>query len=179
MTITIHRDLEQGSLMPLNKIDVSERAREVLAYCPDSGKFTWISPPWNHPRLLGMEAGGRKSGYTMIKIDGQKFKAHRLAWLFMTGRWPDQIIDHKDGDVFNNSWKNLRLCDHTLNNGNRKRNKGKRLPKGVRSLRNKFQARISFNGVAKSLGTYNSVEDAEAAYLSAAKTEFGEFARRA
>lgn len=164
---------------PLNQKDIIQRAQEVLDYYPESGEFVWVKPPSNHTRLLGTVAGGNGSGYTMIKIDGQKYKAHRLAWLIMTGEWPEGFIDHKDGNPFNNAFDNLRLCDQTYNNGNRKRNAGKVLPKGVRAVSGGFQARIKCRGIAKSLGVFSTIEDAARAYAAAANEDFKEFARPA
>lgn len=164
---------------PLNQADIIQRAKEVLDYYPETGEFVWIKPPKVHPRLMNQVAGGNGSGYTMIKIDGQKYKAHRLAWLFMTGEWPESYLDHKDGNPFNNKFDNLRLCDQSQNNGNRKRNFGKLLPKGVRKIRNRYQARIKVNGKAVALGTYSTPEEAQYVYIEAAAVGFGEFARPA
>lgn len=162
---------------PLNGKSVLRRARECLSYDPDAGSFVWLKPPHNHTRLLGKSAGSTKTGYVMIKIDGQKYKAHRLAWLMITGEWPNHRIDHADGNPFNNKWENLRPCDQTLNNANRKRNAGKALPKGVRQIRGRFQARIKVKNKLISLGCFSSADEAQAAYAEAAKKHFGSYAR--
>lgn len=162
---------------PLNALDIVRRVQDVLDYYPETGEFVWIKPPKYHPRLLGCVAGGDSTGYVMIKIDGQKFKAHRLAWLVMTGEWPSKRIDHIDGNSLNNVWSNLRLCDQSQNNGNKKRNAGKKLPKGVRKIGSRFQARISHLGTQNALGSYSTIEEAVSAYEAAAKIYFGAFAR--
>lgn len=162
---------------PLNDRCIVQRVQEVLDYYPETGQFVWHSPPHNHPRLMGQLAGGKSSGYTMIKIDGQKYKAHRLAWLVMTGEWPDHRIDHINGDTHDNAWSNLRACDQTQNNANRKKNTGKALPKGVRQVGSRFQARLRSGGQLFSLGSFSTAEAAHAAYMAKAREVFGGFAR--
>ncbi|OWK39538.1 hypothetical protein FRUB_06101 [Fimbriiglobus ruber] len=44
----------------------------------------------------------------MIKIDGSFYPADQLAWLIMTGEWPDHEIIHADGNKLNNSWDNIK-----------------------------------------------------------------------
>jgi len=151
--------------------------KEAMEYFPDTGLFIWRNPPKYHPRLMNQIAGCIRTGYVMIKIEGLAYKAHRLAWLYMTGEWPSLRIDHKNGVSIDNRWVNLRLCDQTSNNGNKKRNKGKRLPKGVRCLGSKYQARIKYRGQAFHLGSFSTPDLAAEAYLKAATNLFGEFAR--
>lgn len=80
---------------------------ELLTYDKDTGKFYWkIS---KRTGLAGTEAGTVDSdGYRVIRIDGRGYKAHRLAWLFVTGHWPLTQLDHKDQDKLNNRYDNLR-----------------------------------------------------------------------
>ena len=153
------------------------RLREVLSYDAQTGLFTWIAPPWNHPRLLGTPAGAKASGYVMIRIDGRRYKAHRLAWLYVHGAWPTECIDHRDGDPFNNALINLRQATHSQNMGNMARRKGKGLPKGVRQNGKNYTARIKCENRMITLGTFSEIEAAADAYCSAAKRVFGEFSR--
>lgn len=46
-------------------------------------------------------------GYRSIDIEGSKYLAHRLAWLYMTGEWPEYLIRHKNEKNDDNSWDNL------------------------------------------------------------------------
>ena len=52
----------------------------------------------------------RKRNYKWIAlgIDGGVYAAHRLAWLYMTGVWPDHEIDHENRNGTDNRWVNLR-----------------------------------------------------------------------
>lgn len=156
------------------------RLREALSYNEETGEFLWISPPWNHAKLKGTVAGSISTGYVLIKIDGRKYKAHRLAWLFVYGEMPPMRIDHKDGNPFNNSIANLRLSTPAQNCANSKRWRGKSLPKGVRYTHNgRYQARISYEKRQIALGVFDTVEAAASAYERAAIDLYGEFARAA
>lgn len=84
-----------------------ERLNELLEYNPDTGVFSRLisNRRWKAGEPVGSVAGG---GYVILKLDGVKYYAHRLAWLYMTGEWPKQNIDHRDGDKANNRFTNLR-----------------------------------------------------------------------
>lgn len=105
-------------------------------------------------------------------------EAHRLAWFYTTGQWP-QIIDHIDVNPLNNSFRNLREALPWQNNANT-RYRGSLL-KGVtfHKKTGKYQAQIKKGGKSYYLGLFSSVGEANAAYAGAAKILFGEFARAA
>ncbi len=74
-----------------------------------------------NPAFAGELAGGvnPSNGTLYIYIDGKLYAAHRLAWLMMTGKEPEDQIDHIDGNRLNNAWLNLREADNRQNNCNR------------------------------------------------------------
>lgn len=154
-----------------------DRLVEVLDYNPETGDFFWKNPTKFHPRMIGQKAGCNTTGYTLIKIDTQKYGAHRLAWLYVHGVMPDKHIDHADGNPFNNAISNLREATIAQNIANARLMKNKILPKGVRINGNGYTARISFEGRLITIGTYQSVEEAADAYLAEARRLYGEFAR--
>jgi HNH endonuclease/AP2 domain len=151
--------------------------REILHYNPDTEIWTW--------RVLkgtaqaGDVAGSiNKRGYTNIQIVGRLYQAHRLAFLYMTGKWPSDQIDHVNIKPSDNRWSNLREATNSQNQAN------KHAPstntsgyKGVSWHRGdkKWQARIGRNRCH--LGYFNTAEVAAAAYEQAAKVLHGEFAR--
>ena len=57
--------------------------------------------------------------YRKITIKRKKYRAHQLAWLYMTGEWCPLLIDHRDGDPSNNRWGNLRRATVSQSNANR------------------------------------------------------------
>lgn len=153
------------------------RLREVLAYEPDTGQFTWISrtvPAGTHggKRLpIGSVAGNTSDGYCRIKIDGSHYKAHRLAWLYVHGRWPSRHIDHINGVKTDNRICNLREASDRLNSQNIRlpHNDSESQLLGVRWIErlNLWGSRICHEGRIIWLGNHRTPEAAHAAYLEA------------
>jgi hypothetical protein len=162
-----------------------ERLKELLDYDPETGIFTWRGV--QRQTSVGTIAGSvDKDGYIAICVDYSPRRASRLAWLWMTGEWPSDQVDHKDRDRKNNRFSNLRLATGSQNQGNRslsKTNKSgfkgvSRYRAGERSGR-PWQASIRISGKSKNLGYFSTREEAHAAYCAAATAVFGEFARTA
>lgn len=154
------------------------RIFELLNYCPDTGNFTWKTNRRGR-RQAGDTAGCiHPHGYVRISIDYRLYNAHRVAWLFITGKWPVQNIDHIDGNRANNKASNLRECSQQANCFNRKlRRDSKSGYKGVSSVNGKWGAWIKINGKSKNLGcSFETAEEAHKAYCEAAKRLYGEFA---
>ena len=83
------------------------RLKEVLDYNEFTGEFKWLKS-LNSRCQVGAVAGSIcRNGYVLIGIDGYTYSAHRLAFLFMTGKIPE-IIDHVNGVKSCNRWNNLR-----------------------------------------------------------------------
>ena len=157
----------------------ADRLRKLLDYDPETGFFTRKT---RHNRMpIGARSGATtKGGYRIIAIDGRRYYEHRLAWLFVTGKWPSGIIDHIDLNRANNAFANLREAT----NGENMRNGSVRKDsvsgsKGVCWHRptGKWRAYINVGGRQKYLGTFASVGEAAEAYDVAALMFFGAFAR--
>jgi len=154
------------------------RLCEVLDYDDETGEFYWrkrMSPRAGPGQIAGMR---NRDGYRFIAIDGRIYPAHRLVWLYMTGKWRSGVIDHRDGDPSNNRWDNLRPATRSQNCANR------RIPrhntcglKGVSLHRGKYDALICKKGRKYYLGRFSTAQEAHAAYAEAARKLFGEFAR--
>ena len=140
------------------------RVRELIDYDPLTGVLRWR-------RRLGKTAGNLDPrGYVSICIDRCREKAHRLAWVYMTGAYPDGDIDHIDGDPSNNRWNNLRDVPHATNSQNqRKGHKGSvsGLLGVYRHSNGKWRAQICYGATRLSLGVFEKPEDAHQAYLAA------------
>lgn len=149
-----------------------EFVRSKLHYDPSTGVFTWRDT-CTHKSRVGTVAGRLNSiGYWEIGLGSKLYKAHRLAWLYMSDEPLPPEIDHIDGDRANNRWCNLRAATHSLNQQNRKaaHSNNQTGLLGVRVKKRKtvrFQAIIHVNGVRKYLGTFKTADEASAAYLSA------------
>jgi hypothetical protein len=142
-----------------------------LRYDRESGDFFWLVRV-NSKVPAGAKAGNRmNTGYWHITIKGKKFLAHRLAWVFVYGKWPSGQIDHINGVRTDNRIANLRDVTSSENLQNRKR-AGKNNPYiGVSSVKGttKWQAHIGFGGKQKNLGHFDTPEAARKAYLDAKK----------
>lgn len=156
------------------------RLKELLAYEPETGLFTWRVDRGGTARR-GTVAGtlhvSNGAAYRRITIDNQQHYSHRLACLYVTGELPDEV-DHKDLDGLNNRWSNLRSADRSKNMGNgKRRSTNKSGLKGVCSHGSGWMAQITINRKRKYLGTFPTPESAHIAYQKAARKLFGEFAR--
>ena len=149
-----------------------ERVREALSYNPETGVFTWLVRASTKIRV-GDVAGSSAEGYWRIKLDGKTYRAHQLAWLYMTGAWPTHEVDHINGVRDDNRWVNLRDVPRLTNQWNtvapqRSSTTGVR---GVERSKDGWTARIRVNGCRKYLGRFATIEEASAAYW-AAKAEY-------
>jgi len=156
------------------------RLRELFSYDPDTGVFRYIKSPYRG-HLVGSVAGTKTlSGYSKIVIGGREYRAHRIAWLWMTGAWPKGEIDNINLDKSDNRWCNLRLATGSQNTANtRAKPFNKSGVKGVcwHKLARKWRATITVNRKQHHLGFFCTLESAAAAYAAAAEQHFGEFAR--
>ena len=160
------------------KLPTQKRLREVLDYDPETGILTWIMR--RRAVRVGAEAGRLNShGYREVIVDRKFIGAHRAAWCWMTGEWPEIDIDHINRIRDDNRWCNLRLATRTQNLGN----------DGFRSLntsgmkgvvwdrdRGKWRAQIKKGKITKNLGRFDDPQEAMDAYDAAAISYFGDYA---
>lgn len=156
-----------------NKI-THDRLLHVISYDPDTGLFTWKNPSGR--RVKAGEVVQRGSGdYNQIMIDTHSYYAHRLAWFYINKEWPDGIVDHVNRNKADNRIENLRLATHSENHHNMahppERNKHGMV--GVtKAPYGKYSAKIRWKGDRLWLGTFDTPEDAGAAYMNK-KRELG------
>lgn len=162
-----------------------ERLTELLKYDQETGFFSWLVDRNSGQFPAGSRAGGEDSSsgltYRRLRIDGKKYKEHRLAWFYVHGRWPTAEIDHVNLLGTDNRFANLREASHGQNQANSVAQKRNRLGvKGVKRCGGKFGAFINSKKTGtRYLGSFNTAEEASAAYLTAARQVHGEFARGA
>lgn len=146
-----------------------ERLKEVLLYDPDTGVFTWKVSTALRVKA-GDTAGCMKSGgYVQFNVDRRQYRAHRLAWFYMTGEWPQQDMDHINGIRHDNRFANLRPSTRSQNQHNQRapRSNNKSGFLGVYRSNNRFRALINVEGKKIHLGYFDDPESAHDAYLEA------------
>lgn len=156
----------------------AEELREMLDYDPETGVFKWRKSKCNRVKTGDVAGTYTEKGYVRIRVLGRMYRAHRLAWLYVHGVWPQDQIDHINGIRDDNRIENLREATNAENQRNMKKRVGKRCAlKGVHVVNGRFRAVITVSQKRLYLGDYNTEEEAHAAYMAAAKKEFGAFAR--
>jgi hypothetical protein len=158
----------------------AEQIRKVISYNLETGVFSWLTERTRRPaHKIGDVAGYLcRHGYWEIGVFSRRYYGHRLAFVLVTGRWPVQEIDHINGDPSDNRWVNLREARHAQNIANSKIYKNNTSGfKGV--ILNKKTGRwySQIGADQESLGTFDTKEQAYAAYVEAAKSRFGKFMR--
>lgn len=141
---------------------------EQLRYEPETGLFWWRRSGSGRrtDRAAGAKVYGSWAGEPdgiAITIKGVIYRAHRLAWLMMTGEDPKELtIDHVNRDPFDNRFANLRLADAVLQNRNQKP-RGQSAYKGVcPNGDGRWRAHRKLNGRMQRLGTFATEEEAAA-----------------
>lgn len=165
--------------MPVNKPTAAE-LRALLDYDPATGVLRWKVPMRYGLIPAGAIAGTvTGAGTTLkrrVKVFGRVMFSHRVIWAIVHGEWPDGEIDHINCDPLDNRLVNLREATHQQNTFNQ-RGKGAVL-KGVRkNPRGGSYIATIRAGTVRYLGSFNTPEEAHAAYCAAAKELHGEFAR--
>lgn len=147
----------------------AERLRELLHYDANTGVFTW-----RINRKGGVKAGQTagclaNNGYLVVRLDGKLYLAHRLAWLYVHGAWPQNKVDHKSRIKTDNRIDNLRNASDHLNSHNTTiRPLAGTYRMGLdRNLKKPWGAKIFAFGKAENLGYFATPEEAHKAYLLA------------
>lgn len=140
-------------------------------YDPTTGVITRIAG-----HFKGKIAGCRLRDGLKVNLKGVAYKAHRLIWKYVHGADPLDVIDHINGNPFDNRLANLREATVAQNVWNAKTNHGITGIRGVYpSTKGKWRARICLDGKRIGLGTFSSIEEARQAYIKAEQSR-GEYA---
>ena len=148
-----------------------ESLKSLLTYYPETGGFLW--------NISGKIAGTQESsGYLAIQVCGKKYKAHRLAFLYMKGYMP-KVVDHVDRNRINNRWDNLRECTSSQNQINSAKRISKSGVTGVTWVEHmsKWRLRPVVGGRRVTIGFYSTIGEARVASANARKTHYGDFAK--
>lgn len=154
------------------------RLLELIRYEPLTGWFYYANSRGKYK--TGDVAGWWDGSSYKLRIGGVQYLAHRLAWFYITGEWPAEEIDHKDGDRSNNIFSNLRLASSSQNKCNKLNytvsESGSRGVYPNRKGGPPWRSTIQVGGRQIHLGLFYTIPEASAAYLEAAELYHGEFA---
>lgn len=153
--------------------------KELLSYSPETGDFTWLE---KRGRVAAGEVAGHldSRGYIRIIIDGKKYRAHRLAWFYVHGKWPEDQIDHVNGKCSDNRLKNLREATCSQNNFNKPLQKNN--TSGVKGVywhkgKQRWRAICRVDGKRYTVGNFVELEKAAEAIKDFREANHGLFAR--
>jgi hypothetical protein len=165
------------NIMQAMKTDnlTQDRLKTLVNYDADTGIFTWRQ---SRPKCrVGDKVGCfMQTGYIGVRIDNRLYTAHRLVWLYVTGKFPAEQIDHINGNRADNRFANLREATNAENAQNRCRKDNKSGYTGVRKENQKWLAEIKVNYKPMRIGLFATPEEARAAYLEA-KHKFHPFSK--
>jgi len=153
-----------------------EELKEVLAYNPDTGEWVWVKMLSANAPIMSHAGRVSRGGRIQIRIYGKNYYAARLAFLYMTGEWPAEYVDHINGDPTDDRWENLREASKSQNSMNAK-GWGSSGIKGVyRRTDNSWLYAVTVQGVGHK-GYCSTFEEAAAAVQELRTQLHGEYAR--
>jgi len=147
-----------------------DRLKELLHYDECTGHFTWAIDIGRRVKA-GDTAGCIDGlGYSAIGIDGRKYKAHRLAFMYVNGRFPVGQADHINHIKTDNRWENLRdvsRSDNCKNRGLLRSNTSGITGVVCHKSSCRWQAQIMHDGRNVHLGLFTNKSDAIKARIAA------------
>jgi hypothetical protein len=161
-----------------------ELLKELFNLDPETGILYWKarSSPSSTVQIGSVAGSLSREGYWQITCNRKPYNRSRLVFLFCAGFLPEEV-DHRNRIKTDDRPCNLRSATKSQNGGNSigRKNKKSGLPKGVflrsGNRRNPFYAQLQVDNKVINLGVFSTPEEAHAAYCTAAKKHFGEFAR--
>lgn len=146
----------------------------------ETGIIRWKKKPRQGVSIGNIVGTLHHTGYWQLVLKRKTYFAHRVIWFIAKGYWPDNQIDHIDGNKLNNAISNLReatqqqnLCNQSKPKHNTSGYKGVTWNKQM----SKWQAQIKNNKKLVYLGLYHDKWNAAVAYNEAAVKYHGPYAK--
>lgn len=139
------------------------KLKEWLTYDPNSGIFIWNKD--THGKVKKGDIAGHLNGfgYITIKLLQINYRAHRLAFLYMTGHWPEMEVDHINQNKADNRWCNLRDVNRSTNCSNKSVQKNNQLGEKNISMdraTGRYWVSITRQGIRKNIGGFMTSKEA-------------------
>lgn len=152
------------------------RLKEVLNYDPETGLFSWVERA--RGRQFDKPPGCYKFRYVHIRIDNVQYYAHMLAWLYVTGEYPEFELDHKDTNKKNNKFDNLRPATKSENGWNK--NLMSNNTSGIKGVNwdkqlSKWKVGSQYKNKRYHLGYFDDIEEATEVYRKFCEEKHAEF----
>jgi hypothetical protein len=163
--------MDTGNIMTITLA----RAQEAFECNAATGVLRWKIARPGRTEVGGVAGSLHKKGYWIVKLDGKFYRRSRIVWLLVRGELPRGLLDHKNRNRQDDAIENLREATNSQNQQNNTRCGSTGL-KGVSYRKGKYEARITLDGETRTLGRFDSADEAHGAYAAAAYTIFGEFA---
>lgn len=126
------------------------------------GNLYWIKARYIQQQGKPIKQPNTKT-YSKCNVLGVPYLVHRLIYQMHYGDLSElMVVDHIDGNIYNNEISNLRQISFKENIQNRKNSKGYYLNKKS----GKYTSSHMKDGVANFLGVFTTPESARTAYLT-------------
>ena len=161
----------------------AELLRKEVSYDPETGAFKRLLTRGFNPKSAAGDVVGRvgSGGYLYFRVLSKRYLAHRLAWLYVYGEWPEWDIDHKNGQASDNRIANLRMATRSQNMANTATQRNNR--SGVRGVifdkaTGRWMAYLNKDRKFINLGRFDTVAEASEVRSAAFSAAFQQFAGR-
>ena len=155
----------------LKDYDLYTEVSKYLEYNPETGEIIWKSLKNVRGKVKSLAGTKMRDGRRVVGFNRKRYMSYRLSWLLFYGVLPTGVIDHIDGNPLNDKIENLRDVSRSVNQQNQRKahstNKSNLLGAAWHSWSEKYQSTIHVNGKQRHLGTFDTAEEAHAAYLKA------------
>lgn len=144
------------------------KLHSIFNYNIDTGLFTYKVNKNRQARIGDVAGRTTSKGYTQITIDGKTYVAHKLAFLYEKGYYPEKQIDHKNRVKTDNRLSNLKEVTQFENMKNlNKRQDNTSGKAGVARKGKNWQSYINVNLKRIYLGVFKEYSDAVKARIDA------------
>lgn len=143
-----------------------QELKNIISYNELNGNFYWK----RGMRYNTLAGNIRPDGYIIIQINNKRYYAHRLAWFYYYGYFPENFIDHINKNTTDNRICNLREVSNQCNLRNSKnRCDNKSTVTGINwnKEKSKWEVKININQKTFYLGRFIDFNEAVSTRLAA------------